>query len=192
MASAAAAPARARGRRLRWEPWAALAAYVVAIYALLPYGPKIGLSLLRTGPGAWLLGPGLPILAIVLGGAVMIVLARHQAPPWAYAALAAAATAYVVAFSWLRSAHLERTHLPEYGVAAVLAWRAVHPLVPGTVRGYAAAAVLAALIGYVDELIQWVLPGRVYDIRDVAMNGLGAALGTIVLAALRAGRRPRV
>jgi len=190
MSSAAAAPASAIGRRIRWLPWSVLGGYVLLIYALLPLGPKIGLSLLRTGPGAWLLGPGLPIIAVALAVVVMVVLTRRQAPPWAYAALAVVAATYVVAFSWLRSAHLERTHLPEYGVAALLAWRAIHPLVPGTFAGYAAAAVLAATIGYVDELIQWVLPGRVYDLRDVGMNALGAVLGTLVLAALRAGRRP--
>lgn len=191
MSTTAAAHAYATRRRVRWLPWCVLGGYVLAIYALLPYGPKIGLALLRTGPGAWLLGPGLPLLALVLAAAVMVVPVRRHAPLWAYAALAAAASVYVVAFSWLRSAHLERTHLPEYGVAAVLSWRAIHPLVPGTFASYAAAAALAATIGYVDELIQWVLPGRVYDLRDVGMNALGAALGTLVLAALRAGRSPR-
>jgi integral membrane sensor domain MASE1 len=121
----------------------------------------------------------------------MVVLVRRRSPPWAYAALAGAAATYVVAFSWLRSAHLERTHLPEYGVAAWLSWRALHPLVPHAFAGYAAAAVLAAAIGYVDELIQWVLPGRVYDLRDVAMNALGAVLGALLLAALRSGSRPK-
>ena len=168
-----------------------LGAYVVLIYALLPYGPKIGLGILRTGPGGWLLGRGLPTLAVVGAVAVMIVLVRRRSPPWAYAVLAGAAATYVVAFSWLRSAHLERTHLPEYGVAAWLSWRAVHPLVPHAIAGYAAAAALAAAIGYVDELIQWILPGRVYDLRDVVMNALGAVLGALVLAALRSGSRPR-
>ena len=191
MSRTTAAHADATGRRIRWRPWCALGGYVILIYAFLPFGPKIGLSILRTGPGAWLLGPGLPIIAIVLAVAVMVVLARRHAPRWAYAALGVAAATYVIAFSSLRSAHLERTHLPEYGVAALLSWRAIHPLVPGRFAGYAAAAALAAAIGYVDELIQWVVPGRVYDLRDVGMNALGAVLATLVLAALRSGRSPR-
>src|SRR5439155_15393092 len=89
-------------------------------------------------------------------------------------------------FSWLRARHLERTHLPEYGVAAWLAWRAVGPLVLGRVPGYVAAATLGAAIGLGDELLQAVTPGRVYDIRDVAMNALGALLGIVVLAIIRA------
>jgi len=33
------------------------------------------------------------------------------------------------------------------------------------------------------------VPGRVYDLRDVAMNALGAVLGVLVLAVARAGGR---
>src|SRR5262249_8040237 len=108
---------------------------------------------------------------------------------WAYGMLIGAAVTYVVAFSWLQSQHLERTHLPEYGVIAWLAWRAVAPLVPGTATGYGVAAALRAAIGDGDELLQRIVPGRVYDPRDIAMNALGAVLGVLVLAAVHA-RRP--
>src|SRR5439155_1460893 len=114
---------------------------------------------------------------------------RRRAPARAYAALAVAATGYALAFSWLSAQRLERTHLPEYGIAAWLAWRAVAPLVPGPLAGYAAGAALAAAIGYGDELLQGIVPGRYYDIRDVAMNALGAVLAVIVIAAAGTGER---
>ncbi len=111
--------------------WAALGAYVAAIYASLPFAPRLGLRFLRTAPGGWFLGPGLAL--VVVAGAVALVLAlrRRHAPARAYAALAVAAAGYALALSWLSAQHLERTHLPEYGIAAWLAWRAVAPLVPG-------------------------------------------------------------
>ncbi len=167
-----------------------LAGYVALVYAGLPYGPWIGRALARTTLGAWVLGPGLPALALLGAAALCLVLRRHRAPVWAYGALGVAAVGYAVAFSWLRSRHLERTHLPEYGLAAFLAWRAVAPHVSGTVAGYAAAVVLGAGIGYGDELLQRLVPGRVYDVRDIAMNALGALLGVTVLAAVRARRPP--
>jgi hypothetical protein len=172
----------------RTRRWAALLLYVVAIYGSLPFGPRLGTRVLRSAPGGWLLGPGLPLLALAGAAVLAVALRRRRAPAWAYAALGVAGVAYALAFSWLRAQHLERTHLPEYGIAAWLAWRAVDPLARGTFAAYAAAAVLAAAIGYGDELIQRVLPGRVYDVRDVAMNALGAVLGVVVLAAARAGR----
>jgi hypothetical protein len=171
---------------MRWSRWAVLALYVAAVYAILPYGPRIGLGVVRTGIGSWLLGPGLAMLTVAGLVALLVFLRRRRAPSWAYALLTVAGVCYVVAFSWLRAQRLERTHLPEYGIAAWLAWRAVEPLLPGRVLSYAVAAVLGALIGLGDELLQSITPGRVYDIRDVGMNALGAVLGTVVLAALQA------
>src|SRR5438105_5473500 len=172
--------------------WAALGAYVAAIYASLPFAPRLGLRFLRTAPGGWFLGPGLAL--VVVAGAVALVLAlrRRHAPARAYAALAVAAAGYALAFSWLSAQHLERTHLPEYGIAAWLAWRAVAPRVPGPLAAYAAGAALAAAIGYGDELLQSIVPGRYYDIRDVGMNALGSVLAVIVIAAARAGVRHEV
>ena len=60
---------------------------------------------------------------------------------------------------------------------------------PGPLAGYAAGAALAAAIGYGDELLQSIVPGRYYDIRDVGMNALGSVLAVIVIAATRAGVR---
>lgn len=169
-----------------WGRWAALGLYTLALYALLPIGPRLGLAALRTAPGSWLLGPGLAVLGAAGALALVVRLRRRRAPPWAYLALAGAALAYVVAFSSLRAARLERTHLPEYGVAGILAWRALVPLVPGP-AAYVAAAGLGAAIGLGDELLQGVVPGRHWDLRDVGMNALGALLGVIVLAAALSG-----
>ena len=181
-------------RRVRptavWREWVVLAAYTAAIYAFLPYGPRFGLALVRTRFGAWLLGPGIGLAVAVAAVGVMLMLWRRRAPLWAFVALAGAGVAYGLALSWLRAQHLERTHLPEYGIAAWLAWRAIVPLVPAPFPSYATAALLAAAIGLGDELLQAITPGRVYDIRDVAMNALGAVLGMVVIAAVRAGRPP--
>ena len=71
--------------------WAALGAYVAAIYASLPFAPRLGLRFQRTAPGSWFLGTGLAL--VVVAGAVALVLAlrRRRAPARAYAALAVAA-----------------------------------------------------------------------------------------------------
>jgi hypothetical protein len=171
---------------VRWR-WAALGAYVATIYTSLPIAPRVGLRLLRSVPGGWLLGAGLPLLVLVGAGMLVFLLRRRRAPAWAYGVLALAVLGYGLAFSRLGVQRLERTHLPEYGVAAWLAWRAVAPLVPDAFAGYAAAAALAGAIGLGDELLQAITPGRYYDLRDVGMNALGAVLGILVLAAVRAG-----
>lgn len=167
-----------------------LAVYVALVYGLLPAGPRIGLAVVAFAPGAWLLGPGLAVLAGVGAAVVLVRLRRRRAPARAYVALGLVAIVYGSTFPWLRAQHLERTHLPEYGAMAWLAWRALAPAVPGALAGYVAAAGLAAGLGVGDELLQKVVPGRVYDPRDIAMNVLGAVLGIVVLAVTRSGTAP--
>ena len=168
--------------------WLVLGAYVGAIYGTLPYGPILGRPFVRSRPGAWILGPGMGIAAVVVCVAIVALLLRRGAPRAAYVALGVAAVGYAFALSWLRAQHLERVHLPEYGLMTCLAWWAIAPRLPG-LPGYAVAAVLSAAIGWGDELLQAVTPGRYYDLRDVAANALGAVLGALVLGAIRARRR---
>src|SRR5438046_9946591 len=91
--------------------WAALGAYVAAIYASLPFAPRVGLRFQRTAPGGWFLGTGLAL--VVVAGAVALVLAlrSRRAPPRAYPALAVAAAAAAPPLSWLPAQPHERQRL---------------------------------------------------------------------------------
>jgi hypothetical protein len=110
---------------------------------LIAVGSSSFLSGARTGP--WML---------VLLGALA---------PWASAALLDAA------HFGLRKAG----HLVEFGVLAVLWYRALAP----SPRAVAAALVLAAAYGGLDELRQGLDPSRVPAVGDVAVDALGALLG---------------
>ncbi len=169
--------------------WAALAAYTLAIYTTLPWGPRLARPVVRSAVGGWLLGRGSAVLAAAAAVTVGLRLWRRGAPPRAWAALGLAGLGAAGGLAWLGAQQIERIHLPEYALAAVLAWRALAPAMPSDGAAYGAAAVLAAAIGWGDELLQKITPGRVYDLRDVAANALGALLGVLALAAWRAGRR---
>src|SRR4029077_11225633 len=126
--------------------WAILGLYVATVYASLPFGPRVGLALLRMSSGGWLLGPGLPLLALTGACLLLVRLTQRRGPWWGYAVLVGAAVGYTLAFSWVRPQRSERTHLGEYGIVAWLAWRAIEPKLPGRFAAYATAAVLTALI----------------------------------------------
>lgn len=90
-----------------------------------------------------------------------------------------------------------RTHLFEYGLVAVLLFEAGRERVRGggafPAPGVTAVAATAAL-GWIDEGIQSVVPGRVYDLRDVGINALAGVLavtGTSLTARVRLWARLR-
>ena len=174
-----------------WWRWVALGAYTALLYGLLPFGPAIGRAVQATAIGRFVLGHG--AVWIVAAGIVVIVLRlrRRAASPNAWMLAAVVALGYGLGLGWLRAIRLERVHLPEYGFAAWLAWRALVPTLGTRPLTYGVAALLAALIGWGDELVQAITPGRVYDVRDIAANALGAALGAVLLAVWHAGREPR-
>ncbi len=74
----------------------------------------------------------------------------------------------------------ERTHLFEYGIVAVLIYQALRERSDNG-RRVPVPAVLAlvatALLGWIDEGIQAILPDRVYDNFDVLSNVIAAVIG---------------
>ena len=67
----------------------------------------------------------------------------------------------------------ERIHFLEYGVLGVLIFKATGK---GTKQNIF-AIILLFIIAVIDELIQYILPNRVGDIRDVVMNITGGIIG---------------
>lgn len=180
------------GRRAGRARWAALVACVGAIYGVLPVAPALGRAALATPAGAWALGRGaLPLIGVGLAAALGL-LAYRGAPVWAYAAATACAIAYGLLAATVRTHPLERVHLLEYAVVAVLAWRCFEGVVAASGVAYGGGFVVASFVGWGEEALQRLLPDRVYDVRDIARNAAAAALALVLVAlwrtAARAGR----
>ena len=69
---------------------------------------------------------------------------------------------------------VERIHFIEYAVLGLLISRAIDVR---TLHVIIYTGCLITLIGAVDEIIQWFLPNRVGDMRDVFMNSVGGLSG---------------
>ena len=72
---------------------------------------------------------------------------------------------------------VERVHFVEYGLITLLFYRAWRP------RGDASMFVLPILagvaVGTLEEWLQWFIPGRVGDMRDVFLNGVAIVCGLL-------------
>lgn len=166
-------------------------AYVLLIYATS--GWMRDLSTLARQIAGDRLGPAMTAALVLILAAVLISLRRCYTRPGAILALLPVLGGYGLALAWLTIPE-ERFHLLQYGVLSLLCTRALPPALRGP-RRHLAALLLVCLAGAGDELIQWLRPNRVGDLRDIATNGLAALLAQALIASAATPRttgRPTV
>lgn len=179
--------------------WLAAAGLLVLIYSTLSVVRPITEAL----RDASLL---IPALILVFGTCVawgLRGLRRRRPGRIETATLAGIALTYGLLLLWLRTPE-EAMHFVEYGAVAVLFYEALAerrrsatrtgttPWLPVRIPA-AGALVLTIAAGWLDEGIQYLLPERYYDLRDVALNAAAGALALVAVAGReRAKRRDRV
>ena len=88
----------------------------------------------------------------------------------------------------LRAIPEEAIHVTEYGAIGLLVYRALtHRM--RDIGIYLAASLIVGMIGIIDEYIQWLIPSRVFDFRDIRTNFIAGALTQVAIAV---GLRPRL
>lgn len=180
-----AAGGRGTGSRIRWLPPLALSAAVVAAAPFVgvlqrDVRESFGLGYLR-----WVTG-GLAVAgALALLWAVARIRERRVLRYGALALAGALVALQVTRWSTgaVESDVLERVHLLEYGLLAVLFERAFRMGHPGRLLPVLALAAVA-LVSLADEGVQWLTPVRVGDARDVVLNLWAGAVGLLFGLAL--------
>ena len=151
--------------------WIWVGLYVSFLYISLPFMRPLVLFLYRTlGKDAL----GLYVNFIMAGAALAIVL-------WSFKALEGYGRPLKILLIFLVAALVvysvetpeERLHFLQYGLLGWLVWRSS----AGTSYPFLLSFTIVSLIGGGDEFIQWLLPNRVGDLRDVMFNGGGGLLG---------------
>ena len=168
-----------RGRRLFFRR-AALAVWVVAILVSAAYVPQLRLRLGESASRGWRVYLALSLgLLSVAGLGLALARNRGRAGPTLFR-LALLAAGGSLGLSLLanpdpRARFIEAAHLAEYGVLGVLAFLAIaaSTLVLRLGRSFN----LISAVGLIDESLQWALPARTAEIRDVALNALSGAIG---------------
>ena len=168
------------GRRLSKE-WLAVAVWITAVYAAIPFVRSLREAFAIRWPVELL---AFAVMGIVVAAAVGAVVASHRrrhSIRWADVVWLAGIAAVLIV--WTRSLMgqpEEAVHFIEYGVLGVLLYRALrlHIDAPGV---FVAGALLGAIVGTVDEILQWVVPDRYWDFRDLVLNGGASILVQIAL-----------
>jgi hypothetical protein len=151
-------------------PWIVTGVYLLGVYSILPIAPLWvqGLfDLIGYKYSSYLINSILLTLSI----AALYRIIRYNRKNGLYALLPLLLSIWFV--SQIDKA-AERLHLLEYGILGMMVcWAAGYP------NGLRLLLALLAVIvaGGVDEMIQYFLPNRYWDIRDIWFNSLGGILG---------------
>lgn len=162
--------------------WLAFAAWTLAILVSVPLvrpfqkwvAAQVGASVF-----GWVTLAGLAAASVAA-----VLLMRRNRRTWRWPALLWLGGTAAVLVAW--TAHLwarpeEAVHFLEYGALGVFAWLALrHHLEDAGV--HLAATALVSLVGLGDEILQWVVPSRIWDLRDVVLNACAGALVQVALA----------
>lgn len=104
-------------------------------------------------------------------------------PPAAWTGLLAILSLYGLLLARYTSIIAEKVHLLEYGYLSYLALKVFKDMRSREVS-YICVIITVVVVGYLDELIQKILPNRVYDMRDVYLNVLSGLLGLALVRLL--------
>ena len=165
--------------------WAAAIVYTLLIFTFLPIFPNLWGPVSKQFPAltGGITYAFLALLAILITG----VLCWKRRGPGFYVWTIAVCLGYGFLILHICKYPAERFHLLEYGVLVILVYRAFAPRVK-TARIYLFVILYTFAVGLADELIQALLPNRVYDTRDIAINWAASLLATGLIAGVSWGK----
>ena len=119
------------------------------------------------------------VTAVLLALASLALVARASAHSWRSIRMGPwVAIGTLGAATWAIACQkpVEGVHIVQYGGLALLATRALQGAL-GRVPAYGASLLLTVCVSWTSEMLQAIAPGRVYDLRDVLLDGLSGMLG---------------
>ncbi|MCZ6635682.1 MAG: VanZ family protein [bacterium] len=172
------APLRQLGTE-RLRLWGSVVLYTGFVYATLSVMPQVWRALWGHTQGRIdFAGTGLTVL---LGIGILVYFVIRRRTWLALGALVAVLGVYVYLLTVLGRSPAERFHLIEYGFLSLLVFRALSLDLPDRSALWLGWGIATAL-GAVDEGIQWLLPSRVFEWKDIGLNLVSCGLGMLVVA----------
>jgi VanZ family protein len=180
--------------RERWL-WIAAGTLLLLIYGSTYY---VRILLDRLSERGWLGSSVMAVFAVTVA-VLLVVLVRARPGPLEMGLLAVAAVVYLMLLTRMELPQ-ERIHFVQYGVFSGLVYAALKDRWqgrrPGSLFSVRSAelwaVVLTAAAGWLDEGIQYLVPNRYYDLRDVVFNAIAGALPVGVVALRERIRQNRI
>lgn len=164
-----------------FRAWLPALLWMVVIYTAIPFVRRLREFFVARWPAELI---GYAVMAVVVAGTVAATTAlyrrgtrvRFADTAW----LLAVATVFVVWTRHLMGQPEEAVHFLEYGLLGALLHHALRARIPDATV-YAATILAGAMVGTLDEIIQWIVPGRFFDFRDIVLNTGAVALAQVAI-----------
>ena len=173
----------ARSWRQNLSDWTPVAAWTLLIYCTIPLARAIQLWVTEHWTRAafsWVVYASIAACVLYAVGRLRRAPAGMRRRQWGVLLVLTGV------FGWgtwhLRHNAEEALHLIQYGILSLLLFRAFRNRY-GDRGVYPAALFLGALLGILDEVIQWAVPRRLFDFRDLFINVVSVLLIQAGLAA---------
>ena len=162
--------------------WIATIAVLAGIYATIGIAQPISNILQNNG----LLTP-LFFLGMLLVGITILIFGINKNPDKSFIGVSLGiAAVYLMVFIRIEIPQ-ERTHIIEYGVVATLIFQALlERKKQGKKVSFPATytILITGMAGTIDELLQGIIPNRVFDMRDILFNFLAGAMAVTAISIL--------
>ena len=157
-------------REREWVSWSWVAAWSAVIFITIPFVRSLQQMVYeRWGREVFTYFVVGSLLAVACAGILRLLISRRTVSKAGTLWLGAVTGVTMYSAAYMNISPEEAVHFLEYGFLGLLLFRALsHRHRDAGV--YLAAVLVGALIGSTDEFIQWIVPRRFFDFRDIGLN----------------------
>lgn len=152
--------------------------YVTFIYLTLPVMRPVLIFLKAHLEAKFDLLTDIMLISIMAGLVLVLIKIKITWKQWALALIVFCLYGYGLRILKIPE---ERIHLLEYGLLSFLVFR-VYPSDWSSIFRYWQTFLTVSFIGTLDEIIQYFIPARVGDVRDILLNIISGLLGLVLTA----------
>lgn len=169
-------------REKETRSWLYVSLWSLFIFVTVPLARKIQAYISEHwGRELFLYGVIFIIVVVISFSLLKLRLRKRALTNQNYLWLFAVSATFIAYAIHLKSNPEEAVHLVQYGLLAILVYRALtHRIADNGI--YIITVLITAAIGIADETLQWLTPRRVWGIPDIWLNTVAAVLATLALA----------
>lgn len=167
--------------------WSYVLLWSGLIFATVPF-VRYGVNFVRGQWGSWVFTYAVAVFVVLATAAALYSTRRRWSLASCMCLFGLAGILISLTFGLAGGSAEEAVHYVQYGILSLLLFRAFsHRVRDYSI--YAAVAITGTFVGMIDETVQWLTPGRYFDLRDIWLNFTAVALVQVGLAV---GVRPKI